>query len=76
MTPKSRVPDFTSSRSVAKAQNWVTAITAKMLAHTKKTKLKRIPACPTRENATRLSAKNAMTNWKTRFEAERRTSSP
>jgi hypothetical protein len=74
MTPKRRVPVPTSSRSVAKAQNCVTAITAKMLAQTKKAKLKRKPKLPMTWKTTRFSAKKPMTNWKTRFVATRRTS--
>ena len=75
MTPKSRVPQLTWNKSVANAQNCATAITAKMLAQTKNTKLNRAPACPSRKKTTRLAAKKPMTHWNTRFDATRRTKS-
>ncbi len=60
--PNSRSPEFTLKRSVAKAQNCVTAMTLKRLPHTKKAKPIRQPARLARQKSSRWLTKKALTS--------------
>jgi hypothetical protein len=48
-------------RSVANAQNWVTAMTANRLPQMKKANPKRQPACPARKKSSRWLTKKPLT---------------